>query len=367
MASFLPPLAAATVEPPSQSAYQTTLADLAVDADKIVALWRTGLSQRAMPEVKLEWYYRNNPEGTPLTVFLNQVGTEEAVGVAAIGPRRVRFGTYTLQAGALVDFVTLPEHRTFFPAMFLQREMRRRALGKYTVVFGFPNANSQPIVRRVGYRCVGQMIRRTRVLRSSTYLAKYLPGWLSRIAGAVVDASRWTALRIHGLGENDFQYTWQGRADETFDGLWQRTAGANVVMGVRDAAFLNWRFADMQSKSFRFFTMKSFADRSLIAYAVCSADGGALHVEDFLVDLRLPNASANLWRSLSLAAIRMDYSSLSVELLGSEDQQRLLGAAGFHVREGRPVYASVAPLPAGQSGGLTDGSAWYMTSADDDW
>ncbi|MEO8101767.1 MAG: hypothetical protein ABI790_04530 [Betaproteobacteria bacterium] len=348
-------------------AYQTTVADLAIDAERIVALWRTGLRQNAMPEGKLDWYYRNNPEGAPLVIFLRQADTGETVGVASIGPRKIRFGARTLLAGALVDFVTQPEHRTFFPAMFLQREMRRRALDAYAIVFGFPNKNSLPIVRRVGYRCVGQMVRRTRVLRSSTYLAKYLPGWVSRLAGAAIDGCRWTALSLRGLVNTGYQSQWQPRPDAAFDGLWQRAAAPGVVMGVRDAAFLKWRFVDVQSKSFRFFTLTSSADGKLAAYAVCAAAGTALQVQDFLVDPAQPSAGARLWRDLALEAIRMGHASLSVELLGSNEQQVQLGAAGFLVREGRPVYASIAPGSGETAEWPTDASTWYMTEADDDW
>ena len=135
-----------------QQEYTTTEGDPNVDRDHILALWRAGLAHDGMPDAKLAWYYRNNPEGTPLIVFLHHAGSPGAVGVAAVGPRQMRFGTQTLRAGALVDFVANPEHRTFFPAIFLQKELRRRALATYPVLFGFPNEKSLAIVRRIGYR-----------------------------------------------------------------------------------------------------------------------------------------------------------------------------------------------------------------------
>ncbi|MBL0125769.1 MAG: hypothetical protein IPP88_24955 [Betaproteobacteria bacterium] len=76
-----------------------------------------------MPKAKFDWYYQHNSEGTPLVVFLRLEGADNPVGVAAVGPRRMRFGEVTFTAGALVDFVLQLEHRTFFfPAIFLQRK-----------------------------------------------------------------------------------------------------------------------------------------------------------------------------------------------------------------------------------------------------
>lgn len=349
-----------------QQAYNTTVADLAVDADKIVALWRTGLGHNGMPDAKLDWYYRHNPEGCPLVVFLHATDTQDAVGVAAVGPRRIRFGAETLWGGALVDFVAQPEHRTFFPAMFLQKEIRRHALGTHAILFGFPNMKSLAIVRRIGYRCVGQMVRRTRVLRSSAYLAKYLPGWLSGIVGAAIDGLRSTALTMRGLVNTGFRSQWQVCPDAAFDELWQRVIAPDVVMGVRDRAFLTWRFVDVPWKSFRFFTVVSSADRHLVAYAVCAADGAVLHIQDFIVDPKMPSAGIRLWLDLSREAIRMGYTSLSIEFLGSDREHRRLSAAGFFFRSQRPVYASVADSSGGASAWPTEASTWYMTAADDD-
>ena len=319
-----------------------------------------------MPEAKLDWYYRHNPEGTPLVVFLYHIDTQDTVGVASVGPRRIRFGGEMLRAGALVDFVTRPEHRTFFPAMFLQREVRRRALGEYTILFGFPNANSLPIVRRVGYQCVGQMVRRARVLRTAAYLAKYLPDWLSRVVGPLIDSLRATEMAMRVLVNTGFQSQWQERPDAGFDELWQRMAAPGVVMGVRDMAFLTWRFVDVPSKSFKFFTLVSSADRRLVAYAVCEANGAVLQVEDFLIDAEMPSAGTRLWLDLSREAMRMGYASLSVDFLGCDRLQRQLNAVGLLVRQKRPVFASVAKSSGGASMWPTETSMWYLTSADDD-
>ena len=351
---------------PGPQDYATTVADLAVDADIIIALWSTGLSHNGRPDVKLDWYYRNNLEGAPLIVLLHHSGTRGAVGVAAVGPRRIRFGNETLTGGVMVDFVIQPDHRTFFPAMFLQRETRRRALGQFAILFGLPNAKAQPIMHRVGHRCVGQLVRRVRVLQSSAYLVKYLPDKLSRIIGGAIDRCRSTSLAIRGLFNNGYISQWLERPDDAFNELWRRAATPNVVIGFRDMAFLTWRFANVPSKPFKFFTLASSTDQQLVAYAVCAAHGSVLHVHDFLVDPQISSASTRLWLNLTREAIRLGYSSLSIEFLGSDRQQRQLGDAGLLVRGRQPVYASVTESPNGADVWPTEMSPWYMTAADCD-
>ena len=352
--------------PPLQLEYSTTTADPVADGEEMIALWRTGLSQDGMPVAKLEWYYCRNPEGTPLVVFLRHRSTPQAVAVATAGPRRFRFGAKILKAGALVDFVARPEHRTFFPAIFLQKELLRRARESHAILFGFPNAKSLAIVRRIGYRCVGQMVRRTRVLRSSAYLDKFLPKWLSGVVGAVTDGFRSAAMSLRTLVHAGFQSRWQDRPNDAFDQLWQRAVVPDVVIGFRDKAFLTWRFVDSPRGTFRFFVLESSTAPSLVAYAVCAQVGSALHVEDFLVDPALPSAGPRLWLDLSREAIRMGCTSLSVEFLGSDLQQRQLGALGLLAREQRPVYAFVAQSSGGEAVLPTAVSNWYLTSADDD-
>ena len=211
------------------------------------------------------------------------------------------------------------------------------------------------------------MVRRTRVLRSAAYLAKYLPGRLSRIMGAVIDGLRSTEMWLRGLANNSVQTQWRERPDSTFDELWQRIVMPDVVMGVRDMAFLTWRFVNVPSKSFRFFTLVSSVDRRLLAYAACAPNGAVLNVQDFLVDPEMPSAGRRLWLDLSREAMRMGYTSLCIEFLGSDQEQRQLSAAGLRFREQRPAYASVAQSPDGASVWPTETSTWYLTSADDDW
>lgn len=344
--------------------YVIVSASIADDSASILALWQEGLSQNGMPEAKLDWFYRHSPEAMPDVYFLLHGNRREPVGVAAVGRRRMRFGTETLLARETVDFVVLPRHRTLFPAMLLQKAVLRHALeqGTHTILYGLPNPKSAAVFSRVGYRCVGQMVRRVRVLRLAGYLSRYLPAWVSSVVGAIIDRVRLGAIALRRSASSGFSSRWLERPDARFDDLWQRAAAPDVLMGVRDMAFLKWRFVDCPLYSYRFFTLVSTDDQLLLAYAVCEEREQSLHVRDFLVDPNAPGAWARLWLDLSLEAFRLGYTSLSLEFLGGEQIQRELDAAGMAVREKRPLYVSAAAPWEG----LMQERHWYLTRADED-
>lgn len=344
--------------------YAVVSASVVDESAKILALWRAGLTHSGMPEAKFDWFYRRNPEGTPEVFFLLHGNRQEAVGVAAIGRRRVRFGTETLMAGEMVDFVVQPDHRTLFPAMILQREMHRRVreLETYAILYGLPNSKSAPVFSRVGYQCVGQMVRRVRVLRLEEYLSRHMPRWISFAVGVVVDRARLGAVALRRLVNSGYRSRWLTQPDARFDDLWRRCAAPDVLMGVRDAAFLTWRFVQCPLRSYEFFALFSTTDQRLVAYAVCEAQERVLHVRDFLVEPDTLGAWTRLWTDLSIATFRQGYRSLSLEFLGGEKLQRELGRAGMIARDKRPLYVSSATCWED----LMRERDWYLTCADED-
>jgi hypothetical protein len=342
--------------------YAVRLADVVADRSTILAIWRSGQGFAVDPETKFDWYYRRNPEGPPLVVILEHGPDGKAVGVAALGSRRIRCGERTLRAGVLVDFFVLPEHRTLFPAVFLQKEVRRRAFGLHDIVFGLPNPKSLAAIRRIGYKPVGMIVRRAIVLRSSGYLGRFAPPWLAQAAGPVVDRMRFALGELRGAGPRGFQGAWLERPDARFDDLWARTARPGVLMGSRDRAFLEWRFTDSPFKPQKFFTVTTEADQRLVGYAACHFDGTALHVRDFLVAPDVTGAWDALWRALKREAYREGCASMSLVFLGEERTQRDLEAAGWARRQEGPFYVEAS---AGCEAAMQENN-WYFTDADED-
>jgi hypothetical protein len=346
---------------PGKPGYSAVAGSFAHDRTTLVALWSCGLARDRMAEARLQWYYQRNPEGVPEIFFLRSDDASRAVGVVTLARRRMRLGTETFLAGVLVDFVVEPQHRSFFPALLLQKKLLRRAIPDHPVVFGTPNRLSEAVVRRAGYRRVGQMVRLARVLRSRTYLSRFLPHWLSHILGAAIDHTLLATTSLRAPSNPDYTWEWRDRPDADFDALWERVSPSEALIGVRDCAFLTWRFVENPLHVYRFFAVVSKADRKLVAYAVCHVHAEALRVADFLVDPGVPGAVKRLWLDLSREAYRRGHRTLSVEFLGSEAVRRQLEALGMVNRGERPLYAA---FPNRQE--LSSPSNWYVTNADED-
>ena len=335
----------------------------AIKAREIIfLLWRSGLDNTHLPEIKFNWYYQRNPSGVPDTLFLRHSGDRDAVGVAAVGHRRMRFNARTFLTGVMVDFVVRPEHRTLFPALFLQREMRRFALKTHQLIWALPNLRATAVFGRAGYQCVGEMVRYVRVVRSAEYLARQIPRWISRTIGPMIDWARLVEILLRGLGSRGYETQWQDRPDARFNELWERSDAPEQLMGVRDQEYLTWRFIDTPFCNHMFFTLVSTFDQRLIGYAACEFSKQAMHVSDFLVDSNVPSACSNLWHELTRECYRRGCASLTTEFLGSERVKRVLKDAGLIARDRSPLFAAVDD----EAPPILHERHWYITRGDVD-
>lgn len=348
---------------PGAPRYYLERADIEADRAAIVALWSEGLNQNGtrMAEAKFDWYYRRHAEGEPEVTFLRHPEVPHPVGVATLAPRGLRLDGAILAGGGLFDFVVAAAHRSLFPALYLQREIRRTGSASHDLLFGLPNANSLGVVRRAGYTQVGWKERRVRVLRSAGYLSRWLAAPLDALAGAVLDRARLAAAMLGAPRTPKVECAWVDAPDARFDALWERSALEGVAMGVRDARFLAWRFGECPFYPHRFFTLVERATGRLVAYAACRQQESALYVSDFLVDRGVPGAAGRLWAELTRAAYRAGHASLCVHFGGAGAVRRELEAAGLRVRERMAIFAD-----AGARAGLESAEHWYLTSADED-
>ena len=347
--------------PPSAAGYSVRTVDLQADRAAILELWSG--HAKLPPEWKYDWFYLGSPFQAPTLLLLTHGPQVERVGVAGLGTRRVCVRGEERTAGILADLIVQARHRTLYPALLLQRHMQRTALLLHGIVYGFPNKNSKPIVRRLGYKAVGEMIRYSKLLRHGVYLERHLPRWLSSLLGALAD--RLTALYFEPrsvlLGA--WQGAWVESFDERFDALWRRARDFNGFIGVRDAQFLSWRFSLQPGHRYRTFVVTRSGQTELAAYAVCEAEGGVLHIRDFLADPSRDDHAKILIHQLSRAAYRDGFAVLSLEFLGSSAQRATLTGAGMVERADKAeMYAQFGTDDKAELHQLD----WFVTCADED-
>lgn len=322
------------------------------DRETVLSIWRGQLGYESRLEAKYDWFYLGCPWGVPLVQLLRHEPSSSWVGVAAVGARRMVQRGRSFRAGVIADFAVAKEHRSLGPAISLQKALLAGAAECFELLYGFPNAKAGPVMKRVGYRKIGEMVRYARVLRHARYLRRRLPPVLADVAGAIVDfVPRLTRVRARRL-----RAAFRAAADPRMDDLWARSdQGAGPIM-VRDAASVRWRFDGAVGPPTRHLLV-SDADDRLHAWFACQADDqGTLHVRDFWSAEAVRAIDRSFVEALLDAAYRTGHVSVSVELGGAASKMAGFLEAGFVERGRRPVYAR-----------WSEGSAdLHLTAADED-
>ncbi|MBA3929198.1 MAG: hypothetical protein C0521_06395 [Xanthomonas sp.] len=316
------------------SPYAITPADFVRDQDAVVDVWRSSLHDDQARALKLDWFYRHAPHAALLQVLVHQP-SQAIVGTAGVGWRHMRLDGRALRGGLLADMAVMTGHRMLGPALLLQRTACEVALQVGDLVYGFPNPNAVPVVKRLGYVHVGDMTTYVRAVRHTSYLARRLPAALAGLLGTGIDRLVRLRDRLHRLTGRRLHAAWRTTPHETVHA--QAWSSPGTLEGVHDRDALQWRFARCPLASFRFLYVRRDGDTQPCAWFVCRQDGDTLRVADFKTD---PAGDAS--RSLAVladSAFRLGCRSISLEGCLPEGEKALLRRHGFFVRQARPVYA----------------------------
>lgn len=340
------------------AAYHVEPGQVGRDREAILAVWRGNLGEDARMRAKFDWFYAQCPFGEPSVCLLRAAPQAAPIGVAAAGPRRMRAGAETVDAGVLVDLAVDPAHRSLGPAMMLQTALAEAAGQRFGLLYGFPNPKAAPVFKRIGYAKLGEMVRYARVLRFSGYLERRMPRLLARLASMPIDLAMRLSDAWRARDDRRWRLRWSESADARFDEVWTRSLPVDAALSVRDFEFARWRFDACPLENTRYLLLEDPDDGSLQAWFACQVRSGLLHVRDFwAVDAAHGLARACVDALLG-AARRAGHATVSVEL--AADASRLHGwlDTGFSARGQRPVFGrwTGAVLPA----------ALYLTSADED-
>jgi hypothetical protein len=338
--------------------YTVAPASLPRDRRDLLALWARNYSD--VPESRYDWLHGQH---ATTRSWLLRTSDGDLVGAAALADRNVHLRQGVVPMAQAIDLVIDRNHRTFGPAVHLQRTVAGAlAASGLSLAYAFPNRASEMVLMRAGYRKIGALQRWTRILRYERALRKWLPGAVGRACGAALSAvdrtlaaERWYRLPAgsHIERRHDF--------DKSFDALWQRAVANFEWIGDRGAEYLRWRFGQHPTRSYTTFALVD-AHRTLLGYIVSYEKDSTVHVADTLaVDM-------SSWKTLISCFLQRLRSTTvtSVTLLhfGLPAFEQMLGDLGFRPRG---VDTSILVCPAQLSDKeFPDPSLWYLTEADRD-
>jgi len=350
-----------------QTQYSVRRASLPEDRDAIIRLWQGNLGDPDRAERKLQWFYETSPTGSPIILLLESSDPSEqerriVVGVASAGLRRYRLGDRVLSAGVLVDLAVLPQHRTLFPALLLQKTMMKKGLESLELLYGFPNAKAAPVFARAGYQHIADMVRYVRVVRGSEYLRRRLPLWVARLAGPLWDLGAKLRLRWHAGIRSAVALEWgdTGPACDSAEG--DTLIPSYLIHGARDERFLRWRFATEMTGACEFVTARDRNSSRKLGSWIVEGKDDVLHVRDVPFGLLVGRWAVPAWSALFRQARTRGYRAVSFECVGPSSVLGTLHRLRLLERSRRPLYGvALQELEAGfKEAGV------YLTAADED-
>lgn len=257
--------------------YEVCPAQARSDRDTILDLWRRNLP--GADEGRFHWLY----ERGPARVLILRDAQGEAVGSAGMMARTFSAFGRALEGAQAVDLNVDRRHRTIGPALALQKAVIAAAKeDSLAVVYGLPNPQSEPVLRRAGYREIGPFSRWVKPLSVRKMLETARPKWLVGPAVAGVDALLQLASaegldRLPG-GLRVERLAW---FDRRVDGLFRKASQRVPIIGQRTAEYLAWRFGASPGAKHHALGLVDTTDR-LLAYVVYRRRRGVVCLNDFL-------------------------------------------------------------------------------------
>lgn len=322
---------------------------------------------RLMPET-WRWQFCENPAGEPLIALAEDQG--RIVGQYAVIPTRFRVQGREVSLALSCDTMIDPayQRRGLFTALARRVYGRMESDGRMEAVWGFPNEASLPgFTRRLDWRLVTVFPLRVAPLRPLALLGSVFGLKKARRGGfpPVTGPAPPVSAAVAGL-----EVASVGRFDEAFDDLWKRQRGLAPVIQVRDAAYLNWRYAGVPAFGYRVFAVRSSG--RLLGYMVIRCMSLMGHFVGVLTDI-FPFPVRDPLTTKCLFRFAQDYCRDQ----GAEFMTCLLsqGDSAFFREVGlRTVPAVLNPRQwclAGRfgppdAGTLGDARQWYVTYGDTD-
>jgi len=357
---------AATVSTtPNRSAYSVSELNLKQNKNDVLSIWKQ--SGFNVPEAKYSWMYENNPYGAA-TGWLVRDSNGRAVGSVALFPRGMVINGEHRSAALVGDFVISKEHRTFGPALMLQRAViESREKHEFDFIYGIPNQQAEAVMQRAGYRLVGPAIRMTRPLRSRYYLRRRIRSSLlaNTLAGAVDPILLWMAKDVAPNTKNSFRFEELFDFDQRFDDFSVRVTCPLPIAGHRDVAYLRWRYLRCPHKKYRIHALTDSSSQQILVFLVSHAVGEGV----FIAELRAveqPGVMDYFLSEFLRLQRRQMVDSVSISFFGGKKLAEKLREYGFVMRGTEEKLFVLAGPDVRAADRMFDRHSWCLFEGDTD-
>ncbi|MBC7817533.1 MAG: GNAT family N-acetyltransferase [Planctomycetaceae bacterium] len=326
---------------------QPTLADL---REPLLALWNRNLPDASRD--RFEWLYGTGRADGLL------LGDRQIIGGAGLMRRRFAIAGQVIEGGAAIDLNVDAEQRSVGPAMTLARAVMKLAdENGVSCLYGFPIPRAAGVLKRCGYRQLGEMSNWTMLLRSEAKLRGVLRSSLAaKLAAPLVDIGlRWKSSESTWRLPQQVMVETPVTFDERFNRLWRTAAQRFGVLGERSSDYLKWRFTKCPELKYECFALTGRGSGELLGYVVWYRSEESICIADLLaVD---DSATELLLAEFTRQARRQRADAIRLSCFAAPQFYAQLEAVGFSRR--KDSYPVLVRMPDAASD-------WYLTMADHD-
>jgi GNAT superfamily N-acetyltransferase len=316
-------------------------------------------------EEHVAWLYDENPHGVARTWLALREKTEEIVGCTSIFPRRFWMNGRTVLAATGGDTLVHPSVRGRGIATSLHGACIRDmgAEGIYCE-FGFPNPPNLRAMMRAG-ALVSDHFRTVHQILDGQAITDRLG--MPALLGLPTRLLMWPLLRaflrLKRLPPSfDHRVTRVTRFDDRFDALAHDVLPTFSVCGVRDSAWLHWRYIENPAQ--RHVVLACEGPEGLDGFAVLELVGRQLHVFDFFCR-RDPAPVQALLGAVTRYAIEIGASHVTALVNPMAPYADQFRRAGYAFPQ-KLRLECLRARDTGEGGGALDLKTWYLAFGDQD-
>jgi hypothetical protein len=317
---------------------------------------------------RFDWLYVKNPAGRARVWLLRDEDSGGAIGASAALPRRMWLRGEQVTCHVMSDFSIDVKYRSIGPALKLNRHSLTPVFdGEVPFAYDFPTETMTVAHKWLKAEPIGKQLRFVHPLRLDTHVQKFLG------EGVVGQAASWlgnTALKAYatvrglspGYSAADEAAT-PGAFDSSFSELDGEVGPGFRVCGVRDRAYLDWRYGQNPLRKFRLVKLKR-RDR-LVGFAVYLMNEARVSVWD-LFSLDALEVKRNLLDAVLAKAAAASADGVEVILLDTSPWIPMLGRRGYVQRPPEDKVYVFLPRETDLGGVVDNAASWYMTMGDND-
>ena len=335
------------------------------DEDAFLAFLGHRINDRSVA-AHFDWLYRSNPHGDAITWIAALKSDGRIVGCTSVFPRRMMLcGT--------------PVLGSFGGDAYVNPEFRRQGIGQALHDDSVPDMEELGV--QCNYGCPSPANFRAFVRVGALSPCRFLGFRLPLISNAITGRFRLGPFRSAidrvispfvsaRLARHSAKYLDSGTSiqivehfENSVDTLFDSVACELGVCCSRDAAYLNWRFADHPFKNY---TLAEFRnDDALAGYAVLALTTNQCRVIDFVArndkDVGMSCISA-----IVALAQENEKASIFVRLNPDGPYSQLFGDYGFVKREQSNPFMVLTLHDPEMDRYFDNGSSWFLMLGDDD-